>query len=277
MTQQLTTMISTVVLSFLFSFQTLNAQVGINTKTPNGILDINSSTSGFVLPRVSLISTISESPVVNPKTGSIPIGTTVYNTNTSTLGTNDVSPGMYAWDGSKWKLEFARNQSVLYEQSSLDFQSSSGSGFENVPGLTGQTFVADFTGTYRIKVDVNYAGASAKVPKKSGGSQSDGYLNVARASGTFRFTFGGTNYDIPAHAFSTAYEPSVSATNYFAIWQEYSIILYLSLTANSSTSFGLTFDQDLLPDYINDGNSGTGLGHIAYDIPCTIEIVYVGD
>ena len=247
--------------------------VGINTDTPYGILDVTSSTQGLVLPRVSLISSTSQAPLVNPQTGSIPIGTTVYNTSTTNLGSNDVTPGMYAWDGSSWNLEFTRNQSELYEQSSLSFRTASSSGFQNVPGLTSQSFTPDYSGNYRVKVDVNYGGNSARVP--DGGS--DGSLNVARASGTFRFNIGGTNYDIPAHAFSTAYNSSIGATNYFAIWQEFSIVLYLPLTATTSTSFDLTFDQDAMPDYLNDGNSGDGRGIIGYDIPCTVEFIYVGD
>jgi len=271
------------VLSFVFLLLISNcfAQVGINITAPKGALDINSTTQGLVLPRVSLQSTIDQAPIVNPKSGVtvIPIGTVVYNVATTSNGTNDVSPGMYSWDGGKWDIEFARNQSRLYEQTSLDIRPSSTSGFQNITGLSGLSFLPTYTGKYRIKVDVNYAGASARVPTQSGpaSGRSDGNLNVARASGTFRFTFDGTDYDIPAHAYSTAYDASIGATNYFAIWQEFSIILYVDLTATVSAAFNLSFDQDTLPDFINNGASSTGRGHIGFDIPCTVEFVYVGD
>jgi len=257
---------------FFSTYGILAQSIGINTDTPQGVLDVTSSTQGFILPRVSLISSNSQVPLVNPQTGSIPVGTTVYNTSTTNLGSNDVTPGIYAWNGSSWKLEFTRNQSELFE-SNLFLRTSSGAGFQNISGLTGETFTPAYTGTFRVKVDVNYGGASARVP--DGGSQ--GILNVARASGTFRFTMDGTDYDIPAHAFSTAYNSSVSATNYFAIWQEFSIILYSSFTATNNVSFNLSFDQDAMPDYESDGNSGNGRGHIGYDIPCTVEFIYVGD
>ena len=260
---------------FLLLITSCFSQVGINITAPKGALDINSTTQGLVLPRVSLQSTIDQAPLVNPKSGvtAIPVGTVVYNLVTTSTGTNDVSPGMYSWDGSKWDIEFARNQSVLYEQTSLDRLMGSSSGCQNITGLINQSFLPTYTGKYRIKVDVNYAGASARVP--DGGS--DGILNVARASGIFTFTFDGTDYDIPAHAYSTAYNSSVGATNYFAIWQEFSIILYLDLVANVSKSFNICFDQDPLPDYNNNGNSSSGRGHVGFDIPCTVEIVYVGD
>ena len=267
---------------FLLLMSSCFAQVGINITQPKGALDINSTTQGLVLPRVALQSTVDQAPIVNPKSGVtvIPIGTVVYNTVTTTNGTNDVSPGMYSWDGSNWNIEFTRNQAGIVEQTSVfAMRTNSSAGFQNVAGVSG-TFTPRYTGKYRIKLRVNYAGSSAKVPKKSGGSQSDGYLNVARAEGTFRFAFGSTNYDIPAHAYSTAYEPSEGATNYFAIWQEYSAVIYVQLTALDNQAFNLSFDQDVLPDYLSNGNTGgggDGRGHVGYDIPCTFEIIYVGD
>lgn len=270
-------------IAFLLSISSCFAQVGINTTLPLGALDVNSSTQGIVLPRVALQSTIDQAPMVNPKSGVtvIPIGTVVYNTVTTNNGTNDVSPGMYSWDGSRWNIEFTRNQSLLDEQTSVfAMRTTSSGGFSNVAGVAG-TFTPKYTGKYRIKLRVNYAGSSARIPKKSGGSQSDGYLNVARASGTFRFNFGSNSYLIPAHAYSTAYDPSESATNYFAIWQEYTTVIYVQLTALAGQAYALAFDQDTLPDYLSNGNSGggssDGRGHVGYDIPCTFEITYIGD
>jgi len=259
---------------FLLSISSCFAQVGINTTLPQGALDLNSSTQGIVLPRVILQSTIDQAPMVNPKSGStvIPIGTVVYNTVTTTNGANDVSPGMYSWDGMKWNIEFTRNQSELIEQTSVfAMRTSSNAGAENVLGVIG-TFTPKFTGKYRIKLRVNYAGSSARVP--DGGS--DGFLNVARASGIFIFSFGGDIYRIPAHAYSTAYNSSESATNYFAIWQEYTTVLYVDLTAEDDQAYALRFNQDDLPDYLSNGN-GSGRGHVGYDIPCTFEITYIGD
>ncbi|MCB0452514.1 MAG: hypothetical protein KDC94_06380 [Aequorivita sp.] len=253
------------------------AQVGINTTAPNGILDVNSTSYGVVLPRLALTATNVMAPATNPQTGTIPNGTTVYNTNRTSTGINDVSPGIYVWITDKWVSQFDRKQSRLYE-SSIGLFSSAEASYVNIMGLTSQTFQARYTGNYRVELKVNFAGGNAKVPNQgSGGSKSDGYLNIAKASGKFRLKFNGTDYFIPAHAYSTAYDSDVRATNYFAIWQEYSTTLYLPLSANQTVSFTLAFDQDAAPEYENDGNSGTGLGNIAYDIPCTVEITYVGE
>ena len=72
--------------------------MGVGTTTPNGALDVSSSTNGFVPPRVSLTSTALSAPVVNPAGGALVIGTMVYNSQT----TGDVTPGYYYWTGTKW-------------------------------------------------------------------------------------------------------------------------------------------------------------------------------
>ncbi|WP_106462196.1 hypothetical protein [Aurantibacter aestuarii] len=78
----------------------LIAQVGVGTVTPRGALDIASTTSGLILPTLSLTATNVQT-AINPQTGVIPDGTMVYNTNT-TGGVNGVSPGVYYWSGAQW-------------------------------------------------------------------------------------------------------------------------------------------------------------------------------
>jgi len=80
----------------------LIAQVGIGTTTPNAGLDITSTTTGFLPPRIILSATNVQAPVVNPQTGALPAGTIVYNTATAGTSPNNVAPGLYYWDSSKW-------------------------------------------------------------------------------------------------------------------------------------------------------------------------------
>lgn len=94
-------------LKLLFAFMVFNtivafAQVGIGTTTPNGALDVNSSTQGFLLPRVSLTASNVALPIVNPAGGALINGTMVYNTATSGVFPNNVLPGYYYWNGSNW-------------------------------------------------------------------------------------------------------------------------------------------------------------------------------
>jgi hypothetical protein len=84
--------------------QTLYAQTGVNTRTvdPNAALEVSSNTNkGLLLPRVALTGT---SNIINlsPFTGTIAAGMIVYNTATAGSVPNDVSPGFYYNDGTKW-------------------------------------------------------------------------------------------------------------------------------------------------------------------------------
>ncbi|ARN70209.1 hypothetical protein BST91_00295 [Nonlabens tegetincola] len=89
-------------LIFLFIFNLIVAQVGINTSTPDPLssLDINGGDSGVLINRVALtgaddITTISGLGVAQE-------GMLVYNTSTANTGGNAVLPGFYYWTGSSW-------------------------------------------------------------------------------------------------------------------------------------------------------------------------------
>jgi hypothetical protein len=90
----------TVMVSALANFTM--AQVGVGTTTPNGALDVSSSTQGLIPPRVVLTSAIVQAPVINPQGGAIVEGTVVYNTATNGVSPNNVGPGLYFWNGSRW-------------------------------------------------------------------------------------------------------------------------------------------------------------------------------
>lgn len=74
------------------------SQVGIGTTNPDAssILDINSNSSGLLIPRVNLSDvTNATSPIVSPA-----VSLLVYNTNPFLVGGNGV--GYYYWNGSFW-------------------------------------------------------------------------------------------------------------------------------------------------------------------------------
>lgn len=79
-------------------------QTGIGTVTslPPGVaLNMESANGGFLMTRVALTARNVQAPV----TGNIQTGTLVYNTNTSGVSPNQVTPGFYWWDGedNSWK------------------------------------------------------------------------------------------------------------------------------------------------------------------------------
>lgn len=67
--------------------------IGINETNPSAILELNSENSGLLLPRVDLIESTDQNPLEAHVEGMM-----VYNTNTI----NDVKPGVYINDGTKW-------------------------------------------------------------------------------------------------------------------------------------------------------------------------------
>src|SRR5690606_4193028 len=108
---------SLLVIAFALFGAQLSAQVGIGTTSPQGALDLESTTFGLVYPRVALTKTNLPAPVINPKGGALAIGTVVYNTATTQDGTiNDVSPGLYVWGGSAWMPQFPMEDYKKYEQ-----------------------------------------------------------------------------------------------------------------------------------------------------------------
>lgn len=84
-------------LSSFVGYAQQNVLVTDNTTTAphaSSLMELNSTTKGFLMPRVALSSTTSQSPIgVAPLTSLL-----VYNTATA----GDVTPGFYYWDGTKW-------------------------------------------------------------------------------------------------------------------------------------------------------------------------------
>jgi hypothetical protein len=75
--------------------------VGIGTSNPSASakLQVDATSQGFLPPRVALSSTATTSnAIASPATGLM-----VYNTATAGTSPNNVTPGFYYYDGSKWQ------------------------------------------------------------------------------------------------------------------------------------------------------------------------------
>ena len=90
--------IFTFILSFILFVSNTNAQVGISTTTPQAALDITSTDSGILIPRVALNSSADTGTVLNPDGTALVEGTMVYNNGNGTL----TEKGFYFWNGSDW-------------------------------------------------------------------------------------------------------------------------------------------------------------------------------
>jgi|GEM_PF-5883654 len=94
--------------------------VGIGTNTPDGtsILDVNSDKKGILIPKVALAALNSPSPITKAdgtaaSSSDLPNGLLVYNTTTAGTAPNNVTPGYYYWNGTKWVSFMVNNSNTL--------------------------------------------------------------------------------------------------------------------------------------------------------------------
>lgn len=97
-----------------------NGNVGINTSTPNTILEVNATDSGILIPRVALTSANNSAPIDSPTQSEL-----IFNTAISGTGENAVSPGYYYWDGYRWTR--LGGSHIVYENN-IFHDGSSGNG-----------------------------------------------------------------------------------------------------------------------------------------------------
>jgi hypothetical protein len=92
------------IILLLTGSKALCQNIGINasgaTPAASAMLDIASTNSGLLVPRVALTAANVASPVTSPATSLL-----VYNTAIAGTSPNDVLPGYYYWNGAAW-IEF---------------------------------------------------------------------------------------------------------------------------------------------------------------------------
>jgi hypothetical protein len=116
-------LIAFVIISTSLSF----AQVGISTTNPNpsSALDITSSDSGLLIPRVSLTDTSDATTITNGNVESL----LIYNIATI----SDVTPGFYYWNSSQWV------RLINHIDNNTDWSISGNSGTTNGTDFIGTT------------------------------------------------------------------------------------------------------------------------------------------
>jgi len=123
----------------LFINTSLFAQVGIGNTSPNtnALLEVGdgTDTGGIILPRVTLASTTSFSPLSAHVEGMM-----VYNTVSSGTGYTAVTPGQYYNDGTKWIRVGAEEKPIDSVSLATDIEISASS-FTDISGMN-LTFTA---------------------------------------------------------------------------------------------------------------------------------------
>ncbi|MBL4662617.1 MAG: hypothetical protein JKY22_03455 [Flavobacteriaceae bacterium] len=276
-------------LVFNYSMQ---AQVGIGTATPEGILDVESTTQGIIFPRVVLTSTILEAPVVNPNGVSLVAGTTVYNTTASNNGVDDVYPGIYSWNSSRWTPQFILEDYEKFEQTGGCMRTIIREGNSDpnplddadLPGLASRTFTPTYSGTYRIELKANFgAGAIEDFTSLD-------EISLATMEGAFFFKLSGMGVDINpdpvfydysegwlyCHSYSTFNSIESPDLEDNTVPHYASLVYYEYLSANTPYTF--TVSNCIITGnnyFVNNGDSGAGRGHIGHTIPCTVEFTFL--
>ncbi len=254
----------------LLAWALMHSQVGIGTTQPQGMLDLqNSNFQGVVFPKAALTSTASPLPIINPNGGPLVAGTAVYNTSTI----NDITPGIYLWDGNRWIPQYRRQDHLVVEQTTLQQRIALGSSEYNGPtsnwvminGLeAGHSFTPQYTGTYKIRVNQQFAAGKIKLPSASS------KISMATEEGLFRFTFNGTKYLTYSHSYSM-YTSNILSGIYFEQFpHDTQLTLYLNLTAGTAYQFSLEFDLVVANDFPNT-ETGDGRAYVGVDKPCTVE------
>ncbi len=269
-------------IAFLFIFQNTYSQIGIGTTSPNAALEINSTTAGFLPPRVTLTATNVEAPVINPQGGSILPGTMIYNTNT-TSGTYGVTPGLYFWDGSRWVSQYQRRFSQSYIQTSSNTYTT-GSGFTGINGLGSLSFTAPYDGVYQF-IFAGHLGAflvDDDTTNLTGAQDISGYASLGYVEGMFRLTIQSVDYD--KYNYSMSYYRSSDGTDgsggfdVYQLMNEVTLVINVTLNSGDTCNFGATYSP-LGEDNIYDisgahhivGETSANLGNL-----CQLNVTYIG-
>jgi hypothetical protein len=132
--------LSLLVFTAIFAYTTTTqAQVGIGTSSPSASaqLEVNSTSKGFLPPRVALTGTADATTIANPATGLL-----VYNTASVGSGSTAVTPGFYYFDGAKWQRIINQQPDATVEFNTANPNSGSPTFTPNTPASKDYVYVS---------------------------------------------------------------------------------------------------------------------------------------
>src|ERR1051326_7264421 len=181
--------------------------VGINSTgaAPNASagLDVSFSNMGVLIPRVALTQTTSSSPVTSPATSLV-----IYNTATI----NDVTPGFYYWDGTKWVrlINTGNNAGTEWLLAGNTLTGTLPASPNEFIGTTnGADFVIKTNGSERMRISsaglagINTSPSGAYLKIASSNASNDG-LDAFHTSGTTGSAFNAVEGDVNNAAYTHA-------------------------------------------------------------------------
>lgn len=257
----------------LYSSLTIHAQVGIGTTSPGAALDITSTTTGFLMPRIALTDINIAAPVVNPASGALEVGTMVFNTAT-TAGITGVVPGLYFWDGAKWVPQFQRGFEKRYVQSADLMVAKTASTYTNIPGLAALSFTVPYDGIYQFTL-TGYLGAETPLGTVSFQDNHFGWVE-----GNFKLTINGVDYK--KYSYSTSYYNHSSSQQYFELFNESNVIIKIPLTAGSTCTLNASYNGVATDGFGTAAQNTVALSHVIgraaaiLGNECEINVIYLG-
>ncbi len=134
-------------------------KIGKNHKTLNqdAIFEMESDTSGMILPRVKLFSSIAPNPLKAHVKGMM-----VYNLDTAGLAPNVVYPGIYYNDGTKWVLASRNAEGLIMKRVRLTSGNNQVISDPNTPADT-VPIIATFEDTAGKIISVNITKRQANI------------------------------------------------------------------------------------------------------------------
>lgn len=170
----------------LFYSVCLNAQVGIGTVNPEASLDVSSTNSGILIPRVSLTGTNDNTTVATGNVTSM----LLYNTAT----TADVTPGFYYWSSSKWEKLVATSKGIWTNNAAnnrAELRTLSDGISDR--GIDNNVFITDSSNLVIDALETDDSnGNSRKIQVNNGDIAYYSYLNNSSAFGYLGFKARGT-------------------------------------------------------------------------------------
>lgn len=239
--------LSTVVVLFLCLTATAQ-NVGVGTTTPSAKLDISSTNSGVLIPRLALTATNVASPVTSPVASML-----IYNTANAGSGATAVTPGYYYWSGSAWVR--------------LIDNAAAGNNIYNTDGtLTGARTVTDGANNLTFTSstgNLNFTTTSG-VNQTTGGNMAMG--NSVTASGGTSVAFGTSNTASGVASLVTGWQNNATGPLSVAFGQQNTASGYAGFAVNlanaASGGYSSAFGKNNTAS--GDASSAGGFNNHAY-------------
>jgi hypothetical protein len=144
--------------------------VGTNSPDASAQLDVTASNKGFLAPRIALTSATDVTTIATPATGLM-----IYNTATAGTSPNNVIPGYYYYDGTKWVRFINSQPSATISFNTADPNSGSPTFTPNTTQNSGYIYVSAINSSLWVwngSTYVSYA-APASTPFSLSGTSTD--------------------------------------------------------------------------------------------------------